>query len=125
MFNPIMTAALRMSSVNLNKRIINEGEIFYEHIKTMNPRFYFYFNQDHLKSSRCMLFSRMQRSWNKINLRFTNHFYIMEFNQVIFLKKKIKFSKLEILILKFYGSYEFSPKKWNNSTFPSGNGIKS
>lgn len=40
MFNPIMTAALRMSSVNLSKRIRNEGEIFYEHIKTMNLTFY-------------------------------------------------------------------------------------
>lgn len=43
MFNPIMTAALRVSSVNLNKGIRNEGEIFYEHIKTMNLRFYSYF----------------------------------------------------------------------------------
>lgn len=48
----------------------------------------------------------------------------MEFNQVIFLKEKIKMSLVRNLTLKFYGSFGFSPKKWNNSTFPYGNGIK-
>lgn len=41
MFNPIMIAALRMSAVSPYRRI--KEEIFYEHIKTMNLRFYSYF----------------------------------------------------------------------------------
>lgn len=46
MFNPIKTAALRKSAVNLYTRIRNE-EIFYANIKTISLRFYPY--QDHLK----------------------------------------------------------------------------